>query len=385
MVQHNDSPARPDPDADFPIDNDGEDGFPDTDGAGMADEDEVEEDGADGDVDGEGGLFPDGDFGDEADPDDDGDGEGQQELPGALHQPAHPRCGFIALVGAPNAGKSTLLNALVGSKVSIVSPKVQTTRSRVLGIGTHGDSQLLFVDTPGIFTPTKRLERAMVAAAWQGAGDADLVVLLFDASRRGIDDDTLNAIARLKEAGRRVILALNKIDLIKRDRLLGLAAEFEAHGIFSRTFMVSAATGDGLSTLLDFLAANVPAGPWLYPEDQLSDMPSRLLAAEITREKLFLQLHQELPYAATVETESWETFKDGSVKIQQVIYVQRDSQKSIVLGKGGQRIKAINMSARQEMQELLDCKVHLFLFVKVRENWTDDPERYESWGLDFNA
>ncbi|WP_114391515.1 GTPase Era [Oleisolibacter albus] len=299
--------------------------------------------------------------------------------------PEHPRCGFVALVGAPNAGKSTLLNALVGSKVSIVSPKVQTTRSRVLGIGVHGDAQLLFVDTPGIFRPKKRLERAMVAAAWQGATDADLVAVLFDASQSRIDDDTQAILDNLKDAGRSAILVLNKIDLIKRDKLLGFAASFQETGIFTDVFMVSALTGDGLTDLLDHFAKAVPEGPWLYPPDQLSDMPERLLAAEVTREKLFLQLHQELPYAATVETESWEEFEDGSVKISQVIYVQRDSQKAIILGKGGSRVKQISTAARQELATMLERRVHLFLFVKVRENWTDDPERYEAWGLDFNA
>lgn len=302
-----------------------------------------------------------------------------------LYEPEHPRCGFVALVGAPNAGKSTLLNSFVGAKIAAVSPKVQTTRSRVLGITTVGDSELLFVDLPGIFQPKKRLERAMVAAAWQGATDADLIVVLYDASRPRIDEDTRGILARMKEDGRKAILALNKIDLIKPEKLLALTAEFQEHGIFTDIFMISAMTGDGLEQLRDHLAANVPEGPWLYPSDQLSDMPSRLLAAEITREKIFLQLHQELPYAATVETEAWEEFEDGSAKISQVIYVQRDSQKAIVLGKGGSRIKQIGAASRAELEEILDRRVHLFLFVKVRENWTDDPERYETWGLDFNA
>lgn len=310
---------------------------------------------------------------------------GQDTSPDAPPPPEHPRCGFVALVGAPNAGKSTLLNALVGSKISIVSPKVQTTRSRVLGIGTEGDSQILYVDTPGIFTPKKRLERAMVAAAWQGATDADLVAVLFDASQKRIDDDTLGIVERLKEAGRTAILVLNKIDLIKRERLLELAQQFAAHGIFTDTFMVSALTGDGLPGLLKYIAGTLPAGPWLYPADQLSDMPERLLAAEVTREKLFLQLHQEVPYATTVETESWEEFENGSVRISQVVYVQRDSQKAIILGKGGSRIKSISMAARQELASMLDRPVHLMLFLKVRENWSEDPDQYEAWGLDFNA
>ena len=299
-------------------------------------------------------------------------------------EPENPRCGFVALVGAPNAGKSTLLNAMIGAKVSIVSPKVQTTRSRVLGITIEGDSQILFVDTPGIFTPKKRLERAMVAAAWQGAQDADLVGVLIDASRRGIDDDARGLIAALQEQQRQAILILNKIDLVKhREHLLGLTAELNASGIFTDTFMVSAATGDGVQDLRRFLAERLPEGPWLYPEDQISDMPMRLLAAEVTREKLFLQLHQELPYAATVETEEWEEFQDGSVKIRQVVYVQRESQKAIVLGKGGARIKQIGQAARTELEAFLERRVHLMLFVKVRENWAEDPERYSVWGLDF--
>ncbi|HYG86611.1 MAG TPA: GTPase Era [Azospirillum sp.] len=304
------------------------------------------------------------------------------DLPGA--EPEHPRCGFMALVGAPNAGKSTLLNAMIGAKVSIVSPKVQTTRSRVLGITIEGDSQLIFVDTPGIFTPKRRLEKAMVAAAWQGASDADLVGVLVDASRRGLDDDTLDIIATLKEQGRTAILILNKIDLVKhRENLLDLTARLNETGVFTDTFMVSATTGDGVEDLRKFLAAQVSEGPWLYPEDQISDMPMRLLAAEVTREKLFLQLHQELPYAATVETEAWEEFQDGSVKIRQVVYVQRESQKAIVLGKGGARIKQIGQAARTELEAFLERRVHLMLFVKVRENWIEDPERYSVWGLDF--
>jgi len=295
------------------------------------------------------------------------------------------RCGFIALVGAPNAGKSTLLNAFVGSKVAIVSPKVQTTRTRVLGITLHGDSQLVFVDTPGIFQPKRRLERAMVAAAWQGARDADLVVLLVDASDAKIKPETRSIVAGLKSGGRPAVLALNKVDAVKRTRLLALSEELNSEGDFTATFMISALTGDGLGDLKSSLAAAVPEGPWLYPEDQLSDMPERLLAAEITREKLFLRLYQELPYSATVETENWEQRDDGSIAIAQVIFVQRDTQKAIVLGKGGQMIKAIGTAARQELEEILDCRVHIRLFVKVRENWIDDPDRYSDWGLDFNA
>jgi GTP-binding protein Era len=298
-----------------------------------------------------------------------------------MNDPA-PRCAFVAIVGAPNVGKSTLLNNLVGTKVSIVTPKVQTTRSRITAIAMAGPAQLVFVDTPGIFEPKRRLEKAMVAAAWSGAQDADLVVLLIDA-KRGLDGNTRRIFDGLKRAGRDVILALNKIDLVKRADLLGLAAACESHGIFSRTFMISALTGDGVQDLRDHLAAEAPEGPWLYPEDQLADISERLLAAEITREKLFLQLHQELPYATTVETESWEEKPDSSVRIGQVIYVQSDSQKPIVLGKGGRQIKAIGAAAREELELLMDRKVHLFLFVKVRPKWLDDPERYREMGLEF--
>lgn len=295
------------------------------------------------------------------------------------------RCGFVALVGAPNAGKSTLLNRFVGAKVSIVSPRVQTTRTRVLGITLRDHAQLVFVDTPGIFLPRRRLDRAMVAAAWQGAQDADLVVLLVDASRRNVDAETTAIISQLKAQGRPAILALNKIDLIRREKLLALAAQLNELGTFTDTFMISAATGDGADDLLVHVSQRVPEGPWLYPEDQISDMPMRLLAAEITREKLFLQLHEELPYAATVETEVWEEFKDGSVRLQQVIFVEREGQKAIVLGRAGRRIKEIGLAARQELEQFLERRVHLFLFVKVRENWGNDPERFEPWGLDYHA
>ncbi len=300
-------------------------------------------------------------------------------------QTAPARCGFVALVGAPNAGKSTLLNSLVGAKVSIVTRKVQTTRARLRGIAVRGSSQLIFVDTPGIFTPKRRLERAMVAAAWMGAQDADVVVLLFDAARTVIDSDTRLILDGLKAQQRRAVLVLNKIDLIKRERLLKLAARFEAQDLFEHTFMISALTGDGVPDLLDHVARAMPEGPWLYPEDQLSDLPLRLMAAETTREKLFRKLHQELPYALTVETERWQDFEDGSVKIEQIIYVQRGTQKAIVLGKKGSKIKDIRSESQAELEDVLGCKVHLFLFVKVRENWIDDPERYREWGLDFNA
>jgi len=293
-------------------------------------------------------------------------------------------CGFVAIIGAPNVGKSTLLNRFVGSKVSIVSPKVQTTRTRVLGICIEAGAQLVFIDTPGIFRPRRRLDRAMVAAAWGGAGDADVLLVLVDAAR-GIDDDTRAILDRLKEQQKRGILVLNKVDLVAKPKLLELAAALDAEGIFDDTFMVSAETGDGTADLLAFLAGKMPEGPWMFPEDQMSDMPLRLLAAEITREKLFLQLHKELPYAATVETENWEEDEDGSARIEQVIYVERDSQKGIVLGKGGRQIKSIGAAAREELEELLERRVHLFLFVKVREKWSDDPARYRDWGLDFNA
>ena len=300
------------------------------------------------------------------------------------------RCGFVALVGAPNAGKSTLINQLVGGKVSIVTPKVQTTRARALGICIEGPTQIVFVDTPGIFRPKRRLDRAMVAAAWQGAADADLVLLLVD-STRGLDDDTQRILDGLASAGRRAVLALNKIDRVGRPALLTLADRFRAAAdaggapLITDVFMISALTGDGVGDLSAYLAARLPEGPWLFPEDQMSDMPLRLLAAEVTREKLFLNLHQELPYASTVETETWQERKDGSVRIEQVIYVRRDSQKAIVLGKGGRQIKAIGAAARAELEALLERPVHLFLFVKVREGWLDDRERFKEMGLDYDA
>jgi GTP-binding protein Era len=294
------------------------------------------------------------------------------------------RCGYVALIGAPNAGKSTLLNRLVGQKLAIVSPKVQTTRSRLLGIATEDDAQLIFVDTPGIFAPRRRLDRAMVAAAWAGASDADISVLLVDAAR-GVDDDTRRIAERLKADQRPAILALNKIDLVRRDTLLGLTDQLSKLADFSQIFMISGLTGDGVDDLFDHLAASVPAGPFLFPPDQLSDAPERWLAAEVTREQVFLQLHDELPYSATVETESWEDRPDGSVRVEQVIYVRRQSQRAIVLGEGGKRIKTIGARARAELGAMLDRKVHLFLFVKVRDNWLDDPERYRAIGVDFNA
>ncbi len=298
-----------------------------------------------------------------------------------------PRCAFIAVVGAPNVGKSTLVNRLAGAKVSIVSPKVQTTRARVMGICIRGQTQLVFIDTPGIFPPRRRLDRAMVAAAWRGAGDADTILLLLD-SAKGIDSDTRNIVRRLKERGNDMpgaVLALNKIDLAKKPALLELAAELDGEGVFGEIFMISAQTGDGVTDLAARLAEKAPKGPWHFPAEQLSDMPQRLLAAEITREKMYLQLRQELPYSATVETEEWKEKEDGSLAIRQVVYIERPSQKAIVLGHGGKRIKSLGETARKELEEILQRRVHLFLFVKVREKWTEDPERYRQWGLDFNS
>jgi len=311
--------------------------------------------------------------------------------PGAADgQGTPPRCGFVAIVGAPNAGKSTLLNSLVGSKVSIVTPKVQTTRTRVLAIAIEDNAQLVFVDTPGIFgNPKRRLERAMVAAAWTGAGDADVVVMVVDAAR-GADPDSLRIIEQLGASERTRLLALNKVDVVRRDSLLALAEQLNrappGGGVpFAQTFMISALTGDGVGDLRRALASHVPEGPWLYPEDQLADMPLRLLAAEFTREQLFLQLHEELPYSLTVEPEAWQDFADGSVRIDQTITVLRESQKPIVLGKGGRRIKAVGEAARSEIAAMLDRPVHLFLHVQVRENWQDDPARYQALGLDFES
>ena len=295
------------------------------------------------------------------------------------------RCGFVALIGAPNAGKSTLLNRLIGAKVSIVSPKVQTTRRRVLGVAMRGNAQAVFVDTPGIFAPKRRLDRAMVAAAWSGAGDADRIVLLVDATMNRIDADTRAIIDGLKKAKRTAICAINKVDAVKRETLLKLAAELNAAFPFEQIFMISAETGDGVEDLMDDVVAHLPEGPHHFPDDQLTDLPVRLLAAEVTREHLFRQLHEEVPYALTVETEAWEEFKDGSAKVSQVVYVARDNQKAIVLGKGGSRIKQVREAAHAELIEMLERKVHLFLFVKVRENWQEDPERYREMGLDFES
>jgi len=294
------------------------------------------------------------------------------------------RCGFVAILGAPNAGKSTLVNTLVGAKVSIVTPKPQTTRMRTIGIAIVGSTQLILVDTPGIFAPRRRLDRAMIAAAWEGARDADVVCLLADASR-GYDDDTRRIAASLKEAGRKVVLVLNKIDLVKKPSLLALADELNREGIFTESFMVSALTGDGVADLGTFLAGRMPPGPWLYPEDQLSDLPLRLLAAELVREQVFLQLRQELPYASAVDVESWEEFEDGSAKVSAVIYMERESQRPILLGKGGARIKAIGLAARLELEQLLGRRVHLMLHVKVAADWQERPELYRALRLDFDV
>ena len=292
------------------------------------------------------------------------------------------RCGFVALIGAPNVGKSTLVNALVGSKVTIVSPKVQTTRTLVRGIAMEGRSQLVFIDTPGIFAPRRRLDRAMVTSAWSGAHDADIVALLIDA-KSGIDDEADAILGKLGDVASRKLLILNKVDLVPKPKLLALAQEANGRAPFAATFMVSALTGDGIGEVKAWLAAQAPEGPWHYPEDQISDAPLRSLASEITREKLFNRLHQELPYRSTVETDSWKELRDGSVRIEQTIFVERESQRKIVLGKSGQSIKAIGAEARGEIAKIIDQPVHLFLFVKVREDWGDDPERFREMGLEF--
>jgi GTPase len=292
------------------------------------------------------------------------------------------RCGFVALIGAPNAGKSTLLNALVGSKVTIVSHKVQTTRALIRGITIEGQSQLIFVDTPGIFAPRRRLDRAMVTTAWSGAHEADLVGVLIDA-RKGLDEEAEQILGRLAEVTRPKILILNKIDVVPRTTLLSLSKTANDKAKFEATFMISALTGDGVTDLKTWLAARMPPSPWLYPPDQMSDAPLRQLAAEITREKLFERLHQELPYHATVETETWKELRAGDIRIEQTIFVERESQRKIVLGKGGQTIKSIGEAARKDIAGIVEAKVHLFLFVKVREGWGDDPERYRAMGLEF--
>ena len=292
------------------------------------------------------------------------------------------RCGFVALIGAPNAGKSTLINALVGTKVSIVTPKVQTTRTLIRGIAIEGAAQLIFVDTPGIFSPRRRLDRAMVGTAWGSTQDADLVALLVDA-KKGLTEDEDAILRTLADIRPSKVLVLNKVDLIDKRALLTLTQKLNDRATFAATFMISALSGDGVGDLKTWFAAHVPPGPWLYPEDQISDAPLRQLAAEITREKLYLRLHQELPYQSTVETDVWKELRDGSVRIEQTIYVERESQRKIVLGKAGQAIKAIGAAARADIAEAVEHPVHLFLHVKVREGWGDDPERYREMGLEF--
>ena len=310
-------------------------------------------------------------------------------------------CGFVALIGAPNAGKSTLINALVGSKVSVVSRKAQTTRTTVRGIVIEGAAQIIFVDTPGLFAPKRRLDRAMAASAWGAAADADVLALLIDARQEiqasgkssggapthapppSLSEQTERILGALRDSKTPKALVLNKIDLVDRPALLALAAKLNAGLEVEETFMISAATGDGLDRLRERLGRMMPPGPWLYPEDQITDAPLRSLAAEITREKLFERLHDELPYQATVETDQWKTLPDGSARIEQTIYVTRDSHKKIVIGEGGRTIKAIGAAARKEIAEANEAPVHLFLFVKVRANWLDDPERYRAMGLEF--
>ena len=314
-----------------------------------------------------------------------------------MNEPGARKCGFVAVIGAPNAGKSSLVNAMVGAKVSIVTHKVQTTRARVRGVAVKGQTQIVFIDTPGIFSPKRRLDRAMVAAAWEGLVGADAVILMVDApsyiagagndkadaAARRSAADTDAIIAEMKSRGAQAILAINKLDKLPREKMLALTAELNQHGVFSDTFYLSAVRGDGLDDLEKYLLDRMPEGPWMYPEDQLSDISDRLMAAEVTREKVFLRLHQELPYETTVETESWTRTNKKELRVEQTIYVARESQKGIVLGKGGQTLKAIGSAAREELTELLGEPLHLFLFVKVRENWADDPARYREMGLDI--
>lgn len=316
-----------------------------------------------------------------------------QDQPGAdapLPMPADARAGFVALIGAPNAGKSTLLNGLVGSHVAIVSPKVQTTRSRMTGICMAGNTQIAFVDTPGIFAPRRRLDRAMVAAAWTAIEDSDAVVLVVDAeraakSRTHIDPESAEIVSGLKTRNVEGILVLNKIDLVRRDALLAVTAAHDAAGCFVKVFMVSASKGDGVDDLKAHLAGLMPPGPWFYPPDQLSDIPMRLLASELTREQAFLQLHQELPYGLTVETETWEEREDGTARVDQTIYVARDTHKGMVVGKGGARVKKIGEASRVQLERMLGRRVHLFLHVKVKSDWMERPEHYRAIGLDFKS
>ena len=304
-------------------------------------------------------------------------------------------CGFVTVLGAPNAGKSTLVNQMVGAKVSIVTHKVQTTRARIRGVAVHGQTQIVYTDTPGIFQPRRKLDEAMVSAAWEGNEGADVTLLMVDApayyenlkgdakgAARKAAADTDRIVDGLKAAGVQAILVLNKIDLMPSDHLLSITAALNEAADFAETFMISAEKRRGLDGLRDYLVSRMPEGPWMYPEDQLSDISDRLMAAEVTREKLFLRLHQELPYALTVETESWKEQKGGDIRIEQVIYVERDGQKKLVLGAGGHTIKAVGQAAREELQQMLDVKVHLFLFVKVRENWSSDPARFREMGLE---
>lgn len=298
-------------------------------------------------------------------------------------QPQDQRCGFIALIGAPNAGKSTLLNQLIGMKLAIVSKKVQTTRTKITGAIVEENSQLIFVDTPGIFTPKRRLDRAMVSTAWRGSGDADMTILLIDAER-GIYGDVEKILDDLTKSKRQIMLALNKIDNVKKDKLLGLAQQLMDTGCFTECFMISALKGEGVPELRAAMAGMVPEGPWLYPEDHLTDMSQRVIAAEITREQIYYWLHQELPYATSVVTDEWKIKKDGSVRVEQTIFVERDSQKGIVIGKGGKTLKKIGEYARKEMEEIFGLRLHLFVFVKVSENWADNPYHYKEIGLDFS-
>ena len=294
------------------------------------------------------------------------------------------RCGYVALLGAPNAGKSTLTNNFVGSKVSIVSPKAQTTRTTIKGIGIFGDTQIIFLDTPGIFNPKRRLDKAMVLSAWGGVNDADIVALLVDV-KRGFDEETKAIIEKLKASQIKAVLVLNKVDLVNGERLLAICKEINEAYKFDETFMISALDGKGCDDFYKYLADNLPQSPWYYPEEQMSDMPLKLLAAEIVREKLFLFLHQELPYSLTVEPELWERRDDGSVRAEMTIYVERDGQKQIVLGRNGAMIKKIGQAARLELEREFEDRIHLFLFVKVRPNWGEDPERFRIWGLDFKG
>lgn len=296
-------------------------------------------------------------------------------------------CGYIAVIGAPNAGKSTFVNQVVGNKVSIVSSKVQTTRSRILGIALRGSAQIILMDTPGLFNPQSRLDRAMVSAAWSGTQEADAVLYLFDSKKKGLSHDDEKNLARLKELSesKPVYLALNKVDIAERERLFKLATDLNNLCPFVSTFMISALSGDGVEDVVAALVKNLPSSPWLFGEDQISDMPMRLLAAEVTREQVFVQLYQELPYAVTVETEKWEQFDNGDIRIQQVIHIERENQKSIILGKNGERLREIGTKARLELEKMLGSKVHLKLFVRVSQRWRDDPDYYQQWGLDYKA